>query len=416
LVWALMVALFMGLSWHQYPSGQTAVVIPLLALAVYAANNRGRLPISRGQGVVVASGVLLWIVGLPFSRYLAKGQFLFTNPFTLTGPRALWGGSEQSAGVFEKALYVAVATLQHCADFTQGLFYQTAYMFHQEWVPLSEQLTSRTVDWSVMALGMVGLFVILSQRKRFESAVLLAWIAAAILPGVLSSHAYAKRLSTVFPAIDCLAAIALAICFDLLPQGSLNWRRWLLRGVTAVSAGCYVAFSSYVWFSQRFWPYAEPGEIQMAQELKQTLPPGTIVIADLGQGYEPSKMAFLLLDYLASPENRPNLLSFYRTEGYAEMIRNPTQAQSFLSTNWIYLWSKLRDQAEETAQYKDWKYVNFVMLDTFHNHPLNADLIESAKARCKNPKVRQIHSRFNRPEWKLISVTSVLCEVADFVS
>jgi hypothetical protein len=416
LLWAILVAIFMGLSWHQYPSGQTAVGIPLIALALYAANNRGRLPTQRGHAVVVGSGVLLWILGLPLTRYLGKGQFVFTNPFTLTGQRAVWGGGEQTSGLFDKALYVATATLQHCADFAQGLFYQTAYMFHQEWVPGTEHLTSRTVDWAVMALGMVGLFVILCLRKRFESALLLAWIVAAVLPGVLSSHAYAKRLSTVFPAIECLAAIALSLCFELLPSGSLSWRRWLLRGAIAVSAVCYVAFSSYVWFSTRFWPYAEPSEIQVANEVKETIPPDTIIIADLGQGYEPSKMTFLLLDFLAAPENRPNLISFYRTEHYAEMIRNPMQAQSLLSNNWIYLWSKLRDQAEETVQHKDWKYVNFVMLDTFHNHPLNADLIQSATARCRNPKVRRVHSSFNTQEWKLLSITSVLCEVADFVS
>jgi hypothetical protein len=98
------------------------------------------------------------------------------------------------------------------------------------------------------------------------------------------------------------------------------------------------------------------------------------------------------------------------------MIRNPVRAQSNLSTNWVYLWSKLRDQVEETSQYQDWKYVNFVMLDTFHNHPLNADLIQSATARCRNPKISRIHSSLNSKDWKLMSITSVVCEIADFVS
>jgi hypothetical protein len=416
LIWAFAVAALMGLSWHQYPSGQTAVVIPLIAAVLYAISNRGALPFSRGKMLIVAFGVVLWVLGLPLSRYLGKGHFSFINPFTLTGPRAIWGTGDASAELLDKVVYVLLSTLRHCLEFGQGLFYQAAYMFHQEWAPQTEALTVRTVDWSVIALAMIGVFVVMAQRKRFESAVFVAWIIAAILPGILSSHAYAKRLSTIFPAIDCLAGIVLSLCFTLVPPGWLHWRKWLLRGAATVSMSCYVAYSSYIWFSGRFWRYAEPPEVKMTKEIQETIPPSTIVIADLGQSYESSKVTFLLLDFLSSPQNRPNLLSFYRTEHYPVMIQDPFKAQNQLSTNLIYLWTKLRDQAAETGEYKEWKYVNFLIVDTFHNQSQNVDLIQSATARCNHPTVRRIHSSANSEQWKMISITSVLCEVSDFAS
>jgi hypothetical protein len=154
----------------------------------------------------------------------------------------------------------------------------------------------------------------------------------------------------------------------------------------------------------------------MTKEIQETIPPSTIVIADLGQSYESSKVTFLLLDFLSSPQNRPNLLSFYRTEQYPVMIPDPFKAQNHLSTSWIYLWTRLRDQAVETGEYKEWKYVNFLIVDTFHNQSQNVDLIQSATARCNHPIVRRIHSSANSEQWKLISITSVLCEVSDFVS
>ncbi len=413
LSWYGAVAFMMGLSWHQYPSGQAAVTIPFIALGFYALNNRGSGLFPWRQTLAILVGLGLWIIGLPLTHYAAGNGFAFTNPFTLTGPRASWGNQEIQASLASRAISVISTTLQHCADFIQGLFYKMPYMFHQEWVPSTDNLTARSEAWVIVAFSMVGLFVLLAQRKRFETAVMFGWCVAAILPGILSSQAYAKRMSTIYPAIDSLAAIAISCCITLATYGAHRWRHVLTQMTVAVASACFIAYTSYIWFSGRFWRYGEAPEIAMAQQIQQLTPAGTIVISDLGQGYDPSKFTFLLLDHLSAPENRPNLLSFYRTEQLPEFIKEPFKAQSWISRNWVYLWTKLRDQANESESFSDWKYIHFLIMDTFHNKAVNGEAIQLATSRCQNPSIRHIDSSSNTEGWKMMSITSIICNVSD---
>ncbi|MEY4670092.1 MAG: Dolichyl-phosphate-mannose-protein mannosyltransferase [Pseudomonadota bacterium] len=416
LSWYGAVALLMGLTWHQYPSGQAAVTIPVIAVCFYALNNRGHGLFAWRPALAILTGLGLWSVGLPLTRYLVGNGFYFKNPFTLTGPRASWGNQDIQATWGSKAVAILSVTLEHCWDFIQGLFYKMPYMFHQEWLPSTANLTPRSEAWVVVALAMVGLFVLVAQRKRFETAVMFGWCVAALLPGVLSSQAYAKRMSTIYPAVDSLAAIGISCAITLATLGAKRpWRAIMAQVTIAVASVCFIAYTSYVWFSGRFWGYGEPPEIAMAEEMKEVIPAGTIVISDLGQGYDPSKFTFLLLDHLSAPENRPNLVSFYRTEQFPEYIKEPFKAQSWMSRNWVYLWTKLRDQATESESFSNWKYINFLIVDTFHNRAVNSEQIQLATSRCREPSIKRIHSSANTPTWTMMSITSVVCKVSDLL-
>jgi hypothetical protein len=411
--WYLLVAFMMGLAWHQYPSGQAAVTIPIIAICFHALNRGLPSALSWRRVLSILLGVSLWGAGLPLTRYITGNGFRLSNPFTLTGPRASWGSQDTQANLLSKATAVLSITLEHCSDFIQGLFYKLPYMFHQEWVPATEHLTSRSEAWIVVAFAMVGAFYLLGQRKRFETAVMFGWFVAALLPGILSSQAYAKRMSTVFAAIDGLAAIGIGSALMLVSNRAKLWPRIIAQASILVGMVCFIAYTSYVWFSERFWKYGDPPEIAMANQLKESIPAGTIVISDLGQNYEPSKFTFLLLDYLAAPENRPNLISFYRSEQMSELIKDPLKAQSSISLNWVYVWTQLRDQATESATYSSWKFINFLIVDTFHNHAINSDEIQLAKSRCKDPTIRRIHSSANTPNWTVESLTSITCKISD---
>ena len=220
-------------------------------------------------------------------------------------------------------------------------------------------------------------------------------------------------MSTIYPAIDSLAAIAISCAVTLVTYRAQRWRRVLAQTTIVVATVCFIAYTSYVWFSGRFWVYGEPPEIAMAHEIQELIPAGTIVISNLGQGYDPSKFTFLLLDHLSAPETRPNLLSFYRTEQFPEFIRDPFKAQSWISRNWIYLWTKLREQAHESESFSDWKYIHFLIVDTFHNQSVNGADIQLATSRCTNPAIKRIHSSLNTPGWKMMSITSIVCKVSD---
>jgi hypothetical protein len=83
-------ALAMGLAWHQYPSGQVAVLIPPLAVVLLAGAPGERRQRLRGALPFLLLGVVLWFGGLPLSGWLATGRIELRNPFTLTGSRAAW--------------------------------------------------------------------------------------------------------------------------------------------------------------------------------------------------------------------------------------------------------------------------------------------------------------------------------------
>lgn len=411
IAWAAGVALMMGLSWHQYPSGQSAVVMPLVALGFYWLNNRFRLPLTWGQSAIVMFGVVLWGLGIPLSYYPATGQIEFMNPLTLTGGRTLWGEGSSCSGAIGAAICITTKSAQHLWDVIQGLVFKAPYLFHQEWVPATEYITPRTMEWPVVACAAVGLFFLVARRKSIETAVLLGWIGAALLPGILSEQAYPKRLSSTFPAIMALAAITCAVSYHYIAQS--RWRSTIMRLALPLTMIVWTAASCFTWFSGRFWQYGEVPEIAMAKEIAKDIPAGTLTIGAFGENYDGSKFTLLLMDHLTNLSNRPNLFMFSRVENLPKLIEDPLHAPSLIQNIWLYSWTKLRSQLQETVENKSWQRVTYLITDTFHNSKINEDLIQSAIAHCKNPSIRKIESSANTSAWKILSITSISCAISD---
>lgn len=408
--WACGVALMMGLSWHQYPSGQSAVSIPVIALGLYWLVNRFSLPVSKGQTALIASGILLWIVGLPFSYWLADGRWTVLNPFTLTGPRTLWGSEGPPQSHLETAILVISTALKQFGDVLQGIFYRQPYMFHQEWIPYADAVFGRTVAWLQVPFLVLGFLLIVRSLRRFESAVLIGWLIAAILPGILSEHAYPKRLSTLFPALDIIAAMGMAALLRTLAlQSGLRWRQALATTSIIVSLVAYCAFMSYAWFSGRYWRYGVPAEAAFAARLSQSITPGTIVIGDLNRSYEAGKYLYLTLDHLVAPENRPNLWLPATTPMLPTLIADPIAAPQHIASTMPYTWTKLRDQVDETTGNKNWTKVLFVLQSGPEDRAENFTNVELATNRCTNPTI----SRLERERSALNTLILIECQVSD---
>lgn len=409
LSWACGVAFMMGLSWHQYPSGQSAVAIPLLAIGIFWIMNRRQLPLNRPQVVLIFAGILLWVIGLPLSYYLADGRWQFHNPFTLTGPRASWSGDNLPPSHIEVAILVLTKALQQLGDVVQGIFYRQPYLFHQEWISYADFIFSRTVAWLEVPFVVLGFLILLTSLKRFESAVILGWIIAAILPGILSEHAYPKRLSTLFPALDILAALSLAAILTTLPTGRALWKRIAATSSLVVIFACYIAYTNYAWFSGRFWGYGEPVEVSMAATISEAITPGTIAISDLNLGYEEGKFLYLVLDHLADPRNRPNLWYSGRTLMIPSLIAEPLTAQALCPSSLPYTWTKLRDQLDETLQFQGWSKVVFVMQSTPESQESTTANLKAASTRCSNPKITRLPWRRNGSR----ALVMVECAITD---
>lgn len=415
LVWALGVACMMGLSWHQYPSGQSAVIIPVLAVLFSFVVNRGRLPLRWPQLILIAAGVVLWVLGLPLSYYPVDGQWKFLNPFTLTGPRALWGAEQPITSSWQMALYVIMKALGHLWDFMQGVFFKVPYLFHQEWLPNTPPFLSRSVPWFVVSLAMTAVALLLARCRRFEAAVLFSWGVAALLPGVLSEHAYPKRLSTVFPLIDILAGVTFGFMCEYLRRCRFRGFDILGKALAVVTIAVFTLYSNFIWFSGAFFRYGEPPELAMASELKRAIPPKTIVIAGLGGGYEPGKFLYLMLDHLAAPAKRPNLFALVSNGGLLSIVSQKTLDLDQIAISLPYTWTKMRDQVTESLSYRDWENVTFIILETLHNNPSNTEAIALAQAMCANPTIKRINSSASTPEWTMVALAQITCKVSDLV-
>ncbi len=413
LSWAIAVAVMMGLSWHQYPSGQSAVAIPLIAVAASFVCNRGTLPLRRAQLAIISLGVVLWIIGLPLSYYPVDGQIKFLNPFTLTGPRALWGSEGTTVSAWQMALFVVLKALRHFWDFTQGIFFRVPYLFHQEWLPYNPPLLPRTVPWFVASLTVVALAIMLRHAKRFETAVLCGWFVAAVLPGILSEHAYPKRMSTIFPLLDILAGISLGFILTHLKHSRFAYSHLVGRTIAIAALIPLTIYSCFLWFSGANFKYGPAPEIAMARELERSISPDTIVIAGLGGGYEPGKFLYLTLDHLANPRNRPNIYIPISNNLLREFLTTLTIDTQQIATSLPYTWTKLDKQLQETQAVQQWKYLTVFVLDTLHNAPQNVEALALASALCRTPTIRHAESAVNSREWKMLSITSVTCPIAE---
>jgi hypothetical protein len=413
LSWAFAVAGMMGLSWHQYPSGQSAVVIPLVAIAVSFMFNRKAFALSGAQVIIIAFGVALWAVGLPLSYYPVDGQIKLLNPFTLTGPRALWSSEGVSPSAWQIALFVTLKSLRHFWDFIQGVFFRVPYLFHQEWLPYNPPLMPRSVPWFVASLSGITAAVMILQRKRFETAVLCGWFIAAVLPGILSDHAYPKRMSTTYPLIDILAGIAFAFILANLKDSRLKGGRIVASTVAILALFSLTVYSTFLWFSGVNFKYGPPPEIAMARELERAITPGTIVMAGLGGGYEPGKFLYLMLDHLTDQRSRPNLYIPISNGGLETFVTAPKIDSAEVSTSLPYTWTKLSNQLSESLAVDEWKNLTFLILETLHNANPNDTSIKEATALCPTPIIRRVESSVNSREWKMISMVTITCPIAE---
>jgi hypothetical protein len=416
IVWAIGVAIMMGLSWHQYPSGQSAVGIPLVAAAIFFLVNRFTFPLSWKHLTILCGGLALWFLGLPFERYMVNRQFVFSNPFNLTGPRALWGGGEAPQSSLQLALFTAQQALLHLRDVFQGLFYKVPYLFHQEWLPYSWDITSRTVGWIEMPLVALGGLLLLVAIKRFESAVLLGWLVVALLPGILSAQAYPKRLSTLYPALDIIAALGFTALLYTVSNGSRRWRRYPLQITALVTLACAFCFQIHIWFSGKFWRYGEPFEVRLANESSSLITPHTLAVVFVGGGYEVGKFTYLWLDHIASPANRPNLVYFASHSEIETLTQTPLKASQRLYRNWAYIWTKMRDQLDETLQNKDWKRVVFFIGDFRDEKNPAEPIVQQAMSACRNPTKREFIPEPSSVAGNPLDIIAVSCQIEDLTT
>jgi hypothetical protein len=398
--WSALLAALMALTWHQYPSGQTAAFIPVIVFGI-ALIRRERVPRPGAKSALMAAGIGGWLAGPLLTRAGGANAGGLSAYFVRLGPRVSWPNHSASGGVVAAAegLSRHVATLT--ADVMAGLFVKLRDTFHQDiFVPVPD-LPSRSVSWIVSALVLAGVCLMISRRLRTTAdRIVAAWIVAAMLPAIFSDHAYPKRSAMLFPALFVVAAAAGAPFLRTLREHDTRLRR-AVRPLTTVAIVLWFCGTTWLWFSGVRWPEGRPNESVLVEALRPELTPGTIVIAKLWHGYAPGKLTYLLSDALRDASRAP-LLWYIMTpdRDLQSLIERPTLAAAYASSDaFYYRWPGVGPVTGDRSSAPGWSRVVYVLQTGIDNADrlrlrgvgpqdrLDQEWLDPLRASCGPPRI-----------------------------
>jgi hypothetical protein len=357
--WFALLAALMALSWHQYPSGQTAVFIPVFVLAITRLRGE-RVERFGAKVTVLALGVVGWVAGPLIARAPGASVGSLSEYFTELGPRVARPATPGLIAAAEQMFRHAAALT---GDLIAGLFVRLRYSFHQDiFVPVAE-LPSRSVSWIVGALVLAGVcFTIMRRLRTAADRILVSWIAVAIVPAIFSDHAYPKRSAMLFPALFVLAASAGARFLSIVERHGA-WPRRVLRPLLGVAVALWFCATSWLWFSGVRWSAGVPNETLLVNRLRPQLTPGTIVIAKVWHGYAPGKLTYLFSDVLRDPSRLPLLWYVLTPErSLQSLIDDPSAAVTYAATDaFYYRWPGIAQSSYDPGRASGWSRVIYIL-------------------------------------------------------
>jgi hypothetical protein len=383
--WFVVVTVLMGLTWHQYPSGQSAVLIPPLVLLVHAASHRGFARSVGWRWGLVALGLGAWSVGYPVSHWLGTGRLAALGRyFHLLGPRV---AADDAAATPSLLHHVSGTT----ADLVKGIYLDIPHLFHQTFIPeIDPSLPLRALPFLVAAFTLVGAAVLAARLPSPRSAVMAVSVLCAAMPAVLSDIAFVKRAAVLYPLLAIVAAVGIAALFAAV--GAALGARALGAAVAVLLAGAlgWTSISAWLWFSGRQYPWGTPPEVVIADAVARQLTPATILIANFWDDYMPGKFTFLLLDDLERDELQP--LVWYVTtstsDDWPSLITYPRGAtNAVFARPWYVLWSGLDDNLPRIQSERRWRRVVFLIQEDEHS----AAELARIRALCPLASVRRFH-------------------------
>jgi hypothetical protein len=360
--WYVAVMLLMGLSWHQYPSGQFVVIVPFIAFAAYSFQNPGFFEKSWRNGLLMVGGAVLWALGYPLAHFFAIGKPVGLLEYVARlGPRVLGGSDEVPYAGLPIREFVATAS-QNLWDLTKGLFAEAPYIFHQTVIPEIEGLPPRALPWFVAAFAVVGLTLCIMRIRARWSPALLALVVAGILPAVLSDAAWLKRASLLYLALIIVAAVPLAIVTDGLSRVVNRKMRWIGGVVLTIAFVLWSTIWAHLWFSGRQYDYGVSDEEVIFKALDPHLEPDTLLVFSLWGDYIEGELVYLVSSALK--ERQP--IALYVTSHYNAdwqiLLENPKEMLRRIDPHlWYWSWLGLNDEIPEIREHQGWSRVVYLI-------------------------------------------------------
>ncbi len=322
-----LVAGLQALSWHQYPSGQVAVLLPAVLLGLHVLRGYGKGGAWRVPAAAVLSGVLAWGAGGVALTAAVTGEVSLTRYLDRLGPRVQIQQEDAPGTLAQRLAGAGRTSVRHTADLVRGLTHEAPYLFHQDLVNPTAGLRTRTAAWAVVALSLPLLLVGLAHPGARRLAA-VAWLAVlATLPAVLSEAAYPKRASMLFPALCILAGTGGAMLLEAVEK---TWgRRGALgaRTLTGAAFALWLCLDSFLFFSGQRLPRARVADVEAARRIAAQIVPGTVVLGRFSHAWAEGLLPFLVRDALVQEGRAPALvyMSYDARDSWRAMLADPTR-------------------------------------------------------------------------------------------
>ncbi len=364
ILYPFLLAICMGLCFHQYPSGQTAVAIPwlyLFYLLVFRREQSWGFYLLRLPFLMLGS--LLWYHGHSFAYYLAYGRW---TPPLLTGrfdSRVGWKAGGGEISILLKLEMMARMILNNARELYLSMISAVQLSLPpQDHVPGFGPLTTRTIFLMVPPFSLMALCYFVRHLRWRQGALLLAWIVVASAPCLLSNQGYPRRAATVFPAFIALAGVGYWLCREMLAKiWGRPWR--FIAPIIEVPVACCLALSSvHQWFGMSYMRIGEPGEMAAYRNIRDMLEPGTLVFFEYQDHYMPGRMTYLMLDALNDEKNKPVVWSVVNiaNPSYETAASNPREAAKRVKDSIEYRWSNLHRQVPIIESYDNWRKLIYI--------------------------------------------------------
>jgi hypothetical protein len=284
------IAALMGLSWHQYPSGQSAVFIPFIFMGLQLLLLK---KISIHQLLLPAAAMLvgagLWVTGGPLSSLAAGQSAGFFHYFEMLGPRLFQSSDAQSLtdSVTTHCLHVA----HNLYIAIHGVFISLVKIFHQDILQEIPGVPVRSVNWSVAALLALSLVWFVKERFSNTQLILWSWVVCALIPAIFSADAFPKRSSNLFVALILLSSISFSAFVNAL---TARPRIFLLSVVCLLVCG-WTAITTHQWFGSTS-AYGVSLEERVATVIRTAARGPDVLFVSCGSDDSscPGKLSFLL--------------------------------------------------------------------------------------------------------------------------
>lgn len=355
----VLAAFFMAVSYHQFPSGQTLFLIPLGSIGIHALLDRGYRKRCWKKALILLVGAALWYGGQSLNLFLATGRLQKASPFALNPGKTLWSLPLEAPGLASRAEFIARKAGKNAADVVRSQFLEIVLgqYPHHEAIPSLTGLRVREISAAAAVLLALGAVLLLLRPRSPGSQVILVWILAALLPGLLSTTASAHRIAAVFPAFLAAAAIAGG---DVVR----GLRSLLGRAGSALAAvGGAALFEGLLVVAatlclQKAWA-STPPTVAISEVIRPYLTGGSLAVFDVDNGdYLSSELTYIFMDDF-SRVGRPPLWRISRDSNWPEIAYHP--APGF--DDWYYTQTRLRDRRAALMAEPPPKRVIFLVQD-----------------------------------------------------